>query len=183
MTALISDSEKEKLLDMSQISIKVNNYNDIFSSFDPRPYVKRALSDDFLLELKHATFEKADDLEIKFIIPKSERDIPVENIIRKRLKDHIKHHQEILLKEVRKIRRNGIFMALLGMLFIIIATYLAHLDSSNILITFLIVVLEPAGWFTAWTGLDQFYYTIQEKRQDLEFYNKISNAEVKFHPY
>ena len=36
-------SEKQKLLEISEISLLLDSYDDIFSDFDQRPYAQRAL--------------------------------------------------------------------------------------------------------------------------------------------
>ena len=51
----MSDEEKQKILEMSEISLILDTYDDMFSSFDPRPYSQRALSEDFLSEAKDTT--------------------------------------------------------------------------------------------------------------------------------
>ena len=174
---------KQHLLSKAQISILLKSYNDIFSNFDPRPFGQRALSDDFLSEIKRASLDKQGALETNFLIPKNERNSEHEVVIKKRLRDHFKRHSVILEKEISSIRRRGIFMASLGVFFIMIAGYLLSLSSHKLFVQFMIVVLEPAGWFTAWTGLDEIYYTTRQKKPDLEFYHKMTQSEIVFHPY
>src|SRR3989344_3166220 len=88
--------ETEKLLQMPGISIWINNYNDIFSSFDPRPYSQKALSDDFLSEIKKASLDKdKGNVELRFLIKKSERNPMEEYIIKKRLRHHFHKHLAI----------------------------------------------------------------------------------------
>ena len=59
----------QKLLGLSNISLSLNSYDDIFSGFDPRPYSQRALSDDFLAESKRASRDKElDGVELIFLI-------------------------------------------------------------------------------------------------------------------
>ena len=50
--------EQTALLKKSEISLSLDNYDDIFSDFDPRPFSQRALSDDFLIEAKKASRDK-----------------------------------------------------------------------------------------------------------------------------
>ena len=42
----------------SKMSLILDTYLDIFSSFDPRPYEERSLSDDFLDECKKMVIDK-----------------------------------------------------------------------------------------------------------------------------
>ena len=49
--------EIKELLEKTQISLWLDDYADIFSDFDPRPFSQRALSDDFLNEAKKVVRE------------------------------------------------------------------------------------------------------------------------------
>ncbi|MBK6275849.1 MAG: hypothetical protein IPF58_14690 [Saprospirales bacterium] len=62
-TEAIHQQEQESS-DIYEISIWLDAYDDIFSSFDSRPLSERTVSDDFLSEVKKFVMKKA---EIKFI--------------------------------------------------------------------------------------------------------------------
>src|SRR3989338_1167827 len=97
---------KQHLLSKAQISLMMKSYNDIFSSFDPRSFGLRALSDDFLIEAKKAALDKEGALELSFMIPKNERNFEHEVLIKKRLRDHFKRHY-MLVESEKKIKRKG----------------------------------------------------------------------------
>lgn len=176
--------EKNQLLRMSEISLILDTYDDIFSDFDPRPYHVRQLSDDFLQELKRAARDKpSGSIEIKFMMPHHSRNLISENLIKKRLREHFKKHHQETVNEVKKIRRNGVLMSVFGVLMIMLAGWLLSIPDSELWIKFLIVLLEPAGWFTAWTGLEHMWYAIEDKEIDYKFYEKMSQADINFLPY
>ncbi len=169
---------------MSEISLQLDTYDDIFSDFDPRPYTERALSDDFLQEAKRASRDKpSGNIALHFIMPREKRKIEHEQLIKRRLREHFRKHYVQILEETMSIKKKGVFMAFLGILLIIIASYISSLQSASFYMHFLIVLLEPAGWFTAWTGLDEIYYTTKQKQPDLVFYEKMSNADIAFLSY
>jgi hypothetical protein len=174
---------KQHLLSHAQISIMLKNYDDIFSSFDPRPFTHRALSDDFLVESKKAAIDKEGNLELSFMIPKSERNVNDEIIIKKRLREHFRRHHTLVLNDIKEIKRTGWKMAILGALMITVASILAFFEAENTWLHFLIILLEPAGWFTGWTGLDELHYGVKEEKPILQFYEKMVRAEIAFHPY
>ena len=174
---------KQSLLAKAEISLLLDTYDDIFSDFDPRPFPQRALSDDFLLEAKKAARDKGDNLDLSFMIPKAKRNFEHEVLIKRRLREHFRKHTIIIGNEVKSIRRKGVVMAITGIILIMVATYFFSLASENIFIHLLIVILEPAGWFTAWTGLDEIYYTAKQQMPDLEFYQKMTKSEISFHQY
>ncbi len=93
-------SKKEKLLRMSEISLWLDHYDDIFSNFDPRPYSQKALSDDFLLETKRASRDKVSgQIELKFLVKAEMRNKKQENLIRRRLKEHFKNTTQCCKKK------------------------------------------------------------------------------------
>ena len=76
---------KQKLLQMSEISLVLDSYDDIFSDFDPRTLDKRALSDDLMIEIRKATREKKSGvIEVNFLIPLEQQKAEKEAAIKKR---------------------------------------------------------------------------------------------------
>ena len=178
------DEEKKKLLRMSEISLILDTYDDIFSDFDPRPFSERAMSDDFLLEAKKASRDlPSGKIELKFLIPQKERDQSQENIIRKRLREHFIRHHQRLEQEVRRLKIKAAINAISGVLMIMLATFLSTIPDSALWVHLLIVILEPAGWFTAWTGLEHYGFAREERNEELIFYHKMMQAEIIFLPY
>ena len=181
------NNEKDKeieLLKMSDISLILETYNDIFSSFDPRPYSQRALSVDFLDEMKRAVRSlPSGAVQLKLLIPTGKREFIKEQLIRRRLKEHFKKHYMLELQDIKKLRTKGIIMAIAGISIIFVATYFFSLETSGFLSQFIRILLEPAGWFTAWTGLEDVYYTGRELNKELSFYEKMSQCEVDFVSY
>lgn len=177
--------DKQKLLQLSSISIALDGYNDIFSDFDPRPYNVRALSDDFIVEAKKASRDKEPGkFELKFLIPDHERKKDVEQVIKKRLRSHFKSHFQDVKKERDDIIKKGAVFVAVGIVFMFIATYiLFYYSEKGIFINFLIVLLEPAGWFLFWEGLDQVVFETKRKKPTLDFNNKMSKCEITFISY
>lgn len=175
---------RDELIKASAISLTLNTYDDIFSDFDPRPYSQRALSDDFLQEMRRATRDKTSgNIELRFLMPISKRVASEEITIKRRLREHFKKHYLQELEENKNIRKRGILMTLLGLIFIVTATSIASYSPDSFVYHLIVVVLEPAGWFTAWTGMDVLFYTAKEQKSQLDFYEKMSNAEAEFISY
>jgi len=176
-TDLIIEDERE-------IKLKLDSYNDLFSDFDPRPYSVRALSEDFLTEAKKASYEK-EDIILNLMVPKEKRVIKDEIIIKKRLKQHFSKHYYILNKKVRrKIIHNGELFISFGIFIMLIASIIMFkFPETNIITSFLIVLLEPAGWFLFWEGLNLIIFESKKTEPELEFYRKMSNAKIIFSSY
>ncbi|MEM4259491.1 MAG: hypothetical protein QXS38_01880 [Candidatus Pacearchaeota archaeon] len=179
-------SSEEELLAKSEVSLVLDDYNDIFSDFDPRPYSERALSVDFLDEAKRATREiRPGVFELRFLLPLSKRKIDKENMIKKRLREHVKKHLGILEGERRKVLKQGFYFLLFGLIFMFSAAYILFYYHALLSLwkELLVVLLEPGGWFLFWEGLDLIIFESKKVKPDLEFYRKMANVEIVFSHY
>lgn len=177
-------AKKSIAKECSEIILLLDGYDDIFSDFDPRPYSERAMSEDFLHEAKNASLDKNHCLELNFLIPKKERKLNQEVLIKKRLKAHFIRHYELLKKDKKHLIFNhGLLFIILGIIIMFISTWvLFTYDSKTLFITFLVIVLEPAGWFLFWEGLNMAIFESKKIDPDLQFYEKMSKCTITFTP-
>lgn len=176
---------EENLLRKGEVSLALDDYEDIFSDFDPRPYSHRALSTDFLDEARRATRELGEEgIELNFLIPASKRNIEKEKLIKTRLNEHFRKHKEILAKENKKIFGQGCIFLFIGLIFMIVASYILFYSFvHNFWMQLVIVLLEPGGWFLFWEGLDLIIFETKKMRPDLSFYRKMEKTAVRFSHY
>jgi hypothetical protein len=166
------------------LSLKLEKYTDIFSSFDIRPYSRRALSVDFLDEIKRSIADKKEEEGVEIILnmPGQERNESNEKLIQERLAAHFKRHYQLVLKEKLRILKLGIGMVVLGVISMIAATFIVFEDpAQNILRSFLVVFLEPAAWFLLWEGMDLIIFNSKKLNPDLYFYKKMSHSRTHVH--
>ncbi|MEM7823858.1 MAG: hypothetical protein QW227_00565, partial [Candidatus Aenigmatarchaeota archaeon] len=166
-------------------SLALDDYDDIFSDFDPRPYSERALSDDFLAEAKKGARDKpSGGLELKLMLPKAKRREEDENTIRKRLREHFRKHYKILRAEKNSIIYKGVLFVLAGVLVMFFAALFFFEEAEYSFVDkFLLILLEPAGWFLFWEGLDMIVFESKKKNPDLSFYKKMVDCEINFIGY
>ncbi|SRR3989344_307817 len=180
----VSEQKEQEILSRGEISLILRDYEEIFSDFDPRSYAHRSLSFDFVDEARRATRDvDPSGFELRMLLPKSKRSIEKENMIKKRLKDHFKKHADLLTRESMSRIKRGFFLAAIGFLMMIFATYILHSERKGLGFDMLYVFFEPAGWFTVWTGLDLIFSFAREKNHDLDFYKKMSRANITFSHY
>jgi hypothetical protein len=181
---------RQKNLQLSEISVVIRSYDDIFSDFDPRTFDKRALSDDFLSEIKRASVEKKNGvIELNFLTPIEIKKSELEAVIKKRLRDHFKKHYEQIEKEISLKKKNGVMLVFGGVALSVIGVmFLKPLegvptDIFGLVQGVLFLLSEPAAWFTIWTGFDWMFTSWKTLENDLNFYKKMSKCEVEFTPY
>jgi len=162
----------------SEISLRLENYDDIFSDFDIRPYSNRALSVDFLDEIKRATRDKSgNEIELVLNVSEKKRSEFHEATIKERLSAHFERHYRLLLKEKNNVMKLGGSMVIMGILCMIAATFIIFEDpSQNLFLSFLVVFLEPAAWFLLWEGMDQVIFNSKKINPELEFYRKMADS-------
>jgi hypothetical protein len=164
------------------IALVLDSYDDLFSDFDPRPFSERTLSDDFLLEFRRAVRHSNEGIELRFLVPKKKRNLKSEFFIKKRLRAYFQNHLKEKQNEIRNIKLQGFFWILLGMI-ITAASTLFYENRTSPLFDVLLVLAQPAGWFSFWEGLGKIFILAKEKKPDLDFYKKVARANIFFTNY
>jgi len=175
--------EKIALANVGKLSMWLEDYDDLFSDFDPRPYGERAISDDFINEYQKMLKEtvSGEQFELRLLVPKEIRNEKEEEVIKKRLKNYFKSVERDYSHKVISITKMGIKLAALGILFMILAAWFYM--SESFFSKLMVIIFDPAGWFMIWYGLDQIFYNAAEKRKHLSFYEKTSRTDIIFISY
>jgi hypothetical protein len=175
----------KKVLQTAEMALWLDSYDDVFSDFDPRPFAERSLSDDFLIEMKKVVKDRGrDSFELKFLLAPESRDEKDESTIKERLHHFFNQQYQQFLKERKKVIQRGIFFVVLGILLMFCASLLATFWSGYLLLSnFLIILLEPAGWFLFWEGLARAMYRAEEINPEIKFYHKMARSKVSFISY
>jgi len=173
--------ETRQLLSKAELSIWLDTYDDIYSDFDSRPYSERSLSDDFINEAKKMAKEKSSGtIVLKLLLPSNQRVKITEGVIVKSLHAHFHRLARVLGDEMTQIRKRGIMLTVFGLFIMIVTALLLNLPQKNFPLNALQIILEPAGWFLAWTGLDQFFYVARRKKPEFEFMSRMAHASIEF---
>jgi len=166
----------------SEVRVAIHTYDDIFSNFDPRPIAQRGFSEDFLFEAKRAAIVKEDKkIDFIFMMPRKNRDLKEETKIERRLREYFRKHLNIINGEKKKIIKRGFSFTAFGVIIMLLATFLLFkFKEESFLTSFLVILLEPAGWFLFWEGLDLVIFESKRANPNLEFHKKMANASIKF---
>ena len=179
-----TEGNGQKVHKLNNVSIGLDTYDDIFSDFDPRPFTARALSDDFLFEVRKICREKREHVaELWLLMPSRERDQAVEGVIVKRLHAHFKENFQQEKSKVKSIRKKGALVITLGVVMMLIASFISAQESQKFWMSLLFVIFEPAGWFMVWMGLDNIFYSARKRKTEMEFYEKLSRTKALFFSY
>lgn len=168
----------------SEVVLWIDTYNDLFSDFDPRPFSERRVSEDFVVQLRHAVKEIPQKLQVlKLLVPEKMRQPGDEAAIRRKLAAYFLSQLEQLEHTSRRIRRRGLYFILAGLVCMLAASCLKDLRLVKFYMTFLLTVLEPGGWFLLWTGFDHFMTYSRNRLQDGAFFSRMARVHVEFGSY
>ena len=85
--------------------------------------------------------------------------------------------------ELRVMRGKAIFLTVLGILLMIAAAYVRTKPSQAFSLQMLYVLLDPAGWFSTWFGLERLISLWTKEKPEMDFYQKMSKCEIAFAAY
>lgn len=177
----MKDTE-QRIKDIKEISIAIDNWDDIFSDFDPRPLTERALSEDFIAELKKRYREtRRGTFFVNIYVPSRLKDPVQEKAVIQRLKKHFKHRSMQRQRELNRIRRRGAFFVIFGVFclgLLILITYFKWLN--DLAIEIVSIALMPLGWFGVWEGFSKIVDTSPVFIQEEFLFSRLSKATFKF---
>ncbi len=180
----LNEVPTQSVLKLTEISVLLNSYDDIFSNFDPSEYTERTLSDDFIIQSKKIFRNKSGNkMSLRLLLPANKKNEQQEKVIIKRLHFYFKSVHQQLESEARKAKTRGLLFILTGIIVMVIASYISFMKPEKYHTHFLLVLLEPGGWFLLWTGFDHLVYSSKETKKDLDFYLRMSKSEIKFFTY
>ncbi len=185
MTNSTGDSgSRESNSENVEIKIWLDSYNEMFSDFDPRPYAKRTVSDDFIIQVRKVVKDRyRENMTLQLLLPEGARNEQDEQVISKRIHTYCNLIKEQLLEEKGKVMRTGFILTVSGILLMLIASYVSFLKSESFYTHVLLILFEPAGWFMLWVGLDKIVYYSGSKRKELDFYTHMARTEIIFGTY
>lgn len=166
---------------MEDLKLWLDSYNDIYSDFDSRHFLKRRISEDFLQELRLAL--KSHKLPMQNMIlylPLAERKVSLESDIEKSMKNFFEdQYGQAKLKTSKKLR-TGISLVCLGISSMLIYAYLGIQHQQQSVLTIAKVILEPAGWFMIWTGMDALFYDLKKLKKEMQFFQTLAKLSIQF---
>lgn len=162
-----------------EIAIALDTYDDLFSDFDIRGYGERAISKDFLdeLRIRLRRLGAKTGFDIVFLVPRKLRNAEAEALIADRLRAFFDERRKHYLGEARKAKRNSLLFVLAGLLFSFAANFLV--ERYNVFPMFRDFLLIPA-WFFVWSGLELFLSGREEIGRKRDYYASLSGSRILF---
>lgn len=167
---------------MGELSLWLDSYDDIYSDFDSRNYLKRRISDDFLHELHNGLkYKKERITDILLLLPQESRNETNEQIIADSLQDFFKQQGNYMVDKCRKKLYSGLWLLLIGVLIMSGNLFIGYrIPAKSFPLIALKALLEPAGWFLIWAAFDFLFYGYKDLLNEKRFYSQLSDMKIHF---
>ena len=167
---------------MADISLWLDDYDDIYSDFDSRQYPKRRISEDFIYEMKDAfNYRKEKIRDLFLFMPPEKRVEASEEIIVTGMTHFFNGQFLMAAGKYRKKWNRGILLGIIGLAVMICSASLTSIvQNPSFLKNILYVLLEPGGWFLLWASFDTIYYDLKELKADKDFFKELAATRVHF---
>lgn len=159
----------------------MDDYDDIYSDFDSRNYIKRRVSEDFIHELKNALkYRKERINDLILLLPPEKRNEINEKMISGSLKEFFTGQMTFSSGKCTRKLNGGLAAGIIGIM-IMIGNAIAGFKGAHTLpLISLRVILEPAGWFLLWASFDFLFYDWQGLKKEREFFKELAEMNIHF---
>lgn len=162
-----------------EILIALETYDDLFSDFDIRGYRERAISRDFLDELRIRLRRLGTmvGFDLVFLMPAEGRNAEDEALIIERLHTFFEERQAHYRREDRRRRLSSLLFVSIGLALSCAANFFVQrINSFPLFKDFLLI---PA-WFFVWSGLELFLKSREEIGRKKKYYSALSESRTAF---
>lgn len=167
---------------MNELSLWLDSYDDIYSDFDSRHYLKRRVSEDFLYELRNALRYKKEKINDLFLLlPSERRDEMSEKIIIDSLQDFFREQHRYAGDKCRCKFYSGLWLLIAGVIVMSVNSFIGYRTGRDTFpLNALQVLLEPAGWFLIWAAMDFLFYDYKDLLKERNFYRELAAMAIHF---
>jgi len=165
---------------ISSADFWLDSYQEIFSDFDPAPYERRIVSQDFIDAVMRRFPEGSEEaIRLRISLPKAVRSVGTEHIIVNRLKKYFRKMAGRYEKRMRGEQKQGAAYFIAGC-FLLLAFVWLGLNLESITSEILGILFLPLGWFGVWEGTSRILNAPEQYKKKLDLYSKLSEAKYEF---
>ena len=166
---------------MEEISLWLDSYDEIYSDFDSRQYIKRRISEDFLHELRlELKYIETNVQQLNLFIPSSFRNKELEVLIAPSLLAYFTKLYEFHQAKFKTKTKNGLYYLLFGIILMFLNSFLVYHLASNFIVKVLNLLFEPASWFLIWLGFDVLFYDLKALKIETNFFDRLRSLNIVF---
>lgn len=164
------------------IEVALDNYEDMFSEWDPAPFKRRAIDPDLRTFLEECSEEISlrHKIAIAFFIPKAEIDPEKQQKCEEGLRNFFQFNHYLAEKELRASRESALKYSIFGVAFLAIAVAFEHELEANVLFGIFGQGLFIGGWVFVWEALSLLAFKNLELVYAIKEWERFLDAPIVF---
>lgn len=164
------------------VEVGLDQYSDIFNSWDPAPFKRRELDPDLQVYLEESSNEIPAKyaIELCFTLPQGKRDERIEAETKQGLMNSFMFKRYFLKKTIKKTNTQILLCVFLGFVFLWMGTMFSNRFEGKLLFSLLSDALLIGGWVFLWEAVSLFFFTNRELYERYRLYKRLQGAPVVF---
>lgn len=172
----------DQATNLYMIEVALDQYTDIFNSWDPAPFKRREIDPDLETYLEGSCDEipAKYPIELYFKLPQGKRHEQMEQETKQGLENSFNFKLYVLRKELGKTNTQMVLCILMGFFFLWLGTILANRFETKMLLSLLAEGLFIGGWVFLWEAVSLFFFTNRDLYHRYRMYQRLRQAPVVF---
>lgn len=164
------------------IDIALNNYEDIFNSWDSSSYGLRDLNSSlkaFILESSYR-INLNHKLTFRFNIKQNIKDFNMEKLLKQSIINHFEYSLLIYNKRLYENRKRTIYYSLTSIFFIILSIYLQSLSRTTFFEEIILYSFTIGSWVFLWEAISIVFIQRRELLNNKKHYKRLLNSTIVY---
>ena len=176
----------------TNLTMRIDDYDDLFNFFDSRDIKFKTISDDYLAEMTRYFQRLMKNSELHrhqflFLVPQAVRDPLKEQIVISRLEEHFDWFLQKCRKKRKKNVLKAIILLVLSMVFVSSSIYIQNQDVVKGTLSYWLTnsfstFASMLGWVLFWNTIEIITNRLfsGKDKKELRFYEQINNFDLGF---
>ncbi|WFD11953.1 hypothetical protein [Tepidibacter hydrothermalis] len=163
------------------IKVSLDDYDDIYDDWDPSPFKKRDIEDEFNDFIVNSSEDIPLNFNIQIVLhlPEYRKDVKKEVALLSAYKNYYSYAIERLTKNKLNLHKKTLSYLFLSILFLSMG-YLFIKDIQNVFLNILHEGIYIGGWVFLWEFFTNIFITTREVQTEYNIYKRLYQSEVKF---
>ncbi len=163
------------------IEVSLDDYNDIYDDWDPAPFKKRDIEDEF----NEFIFSASEDIPLNhniailLYLPSSKKDTKKESVLIAAYQNYYAYIIDRTSRLVKSINKKIIFNLLFSFTLLFIG-YFSDTYAENIFMNVFKEGIFVGGWVFLWDFFTDLFFKKREMKHEAKLYKRLLNADIRF---
>lgn len=164
------------------IELNLDNYNDLFNSWDGSALDRKELDPELSHFLERASFELPlkEDVELCFYLPEEKKDEKMEADSRATIKNNFRMNLFFIDQDLKRNKKKTFTYILMGIAFLLAAYIIPENQNLSLLISLLMEGLFVGGWVFLWEAFSIFFFGTRELKNKKKRYFRYLDSNITF---